>query len=366
MRAYAFEQLDAAGERFELGYAHAEWMASLVDHPVEEWHCSGGVEFTRVVVREFDNWREATMFAISRDHFELGVRLAVHPMAGDEPETVRWTESVLALPSAKGRRDRRWLHWTIATGAASTLDIDSCTTHLDAFEQLAVDDNERLWLAPMRGFHAELTALSGLDVLRPALEHIHAPGLRGFALMLAAGFANLPPKHDLALALEAVAHAERHQTYTLPVATAFLALALAPVDPNESLRTLNRASAQAADHPAAFVRSSVAGWGSMALISLPTREATRHLLRQLELLQPTWTNAHDALLAGCLAVLRREARPEIERIAAFLFTHPGVNTTVLTVWPDVDVQTLPSSADDFETILSITRDAFADLASDPA
>jgi hypothetical protein len=363
VRAYAQERLAEGDEDAGIRQAHAEWMAGIVDHPLEDWYSERGVGFAEVALREVDNWREAVTFAVDTEDCALAPRLCQTLLGGDHPELGRWAQSLLAAIDGP-HPGRQWVHWAAATAHGSMLQLEACEAHLDQFDVLATHDVERAWSAVFRSMIAETRDRDGRQILQRALEvEGIGPAQRTFLLILNALYSNIPPNNDLAAAMVAVAEAERIRHYTTPLAYVTLAMASATHDTEGALAALTHAQASAEEHPSAFIKTSVAGWGSMTLVGLPADAAAAHLLTQAGRMQRHWTNAHIGLLASCANVLRQSHPDVASRLAGFLLAKSGAGGAVRDLVPDVDLDALEPSTDDIETIMTVTRDALARVAT---
>ena len=176
VRVFALEQLGEADEAETVGRAHAEWIARLVDHPIERWVTEDGVD-RRALRREVDNWRDAVIFALSAPDPSLALRLTFH--AFDLPETRRWSEAALALPGVAELAGSHWLHWVVLMRALSEMDWDAIPEHLAAFEVGCVDRRELAWLGASE---ATLAITNGQDPVEAIDARLSIPGLSDVSL----------------------------------------------------------------------------------------------------------------------------------------------------------------------------------------
>src|SRR4029079_12484421 len=88
--------------------------------------------------------------------------------------------------------------------------------------------------------------------------------------------ANMPPRSDVGAAVEAVRLCQG--TWADAVTRTFLAVALRERDPEAAMAEVACAEEIARDEPNAFIRATVAGWGSFAILGLPTRQPSELLL----------------------------------------------------------------------------------------
>jgi predicted ATPase/class 3 adenylate cyclase len=350
VRAFALEQLAAADESLVLGRAHAEWVATLVDHPIDEWYVQGAVDYA-AVRREVDNWRDAVDYALSMPDPQLAVRLAFHTLGADVPETARWTEAVLALDGVADLPDTHWLHWVLLTRAAAEMDVDAVGGHIAAFKGGASDTSEHAWVG---AFEAMLAFSEGRDPLPVLDHHIGTAGLTPLAIadlhLYRCFFANMPPRSDPDAARLAVRLGREARHVALPVAMTTLAASLQHDDPAGSMAVLREAEKLAEESGNRFIIASVASFGALALLALPDDVLARELLVRLDQLQPHWTNAAAALLTVCICMLRRVGDPASTRLQALVWSAPGAVTTARMVAPDLpdpdDVLSEPASFDD--------------------
>jgi predicted ATPase/class 3 adenylate cyclase len=320
VRVFALEQLAHAGESETLGRAHAEWIAGLVGHPMEEWY-SLAVD-RRAITREFDNWREAVGYALSTSDPVLALRLTAHGMAADIPETARWSEAALSLAGMSDLDGSRWLHLVAAVAKMSALDADGCAHHVSAFEAGCSGPRDLFWTVPLRAARAFLVDEDPVQIVEAGLAN---PGLSAFATqhlhLFRSLYRNLPPNTDVRAARIAVECAI--DDGARPVALAFLAMALREVDPRAALDALRRAEELAERTFSEYTRTTVMSFGSMAVLALPTASAAHHLRERLERLQPHWDTSAAALLTLCISVLQRVKDPAVPTLCVYVRSSPG-------------------------------------------
>ena len=174
MRAFALEQLAAHDEAEPFGRRHAEWMTTFLDHSIEDWSVAGGVH-RRSLTEEHDNWREAVMFAVDAGDPDLGFRVAgLHTRAAAEPETGRWTASVMTIDGIDRQPGAFWMHYSMACACASANDFAALAHHVAAFNGATDDPHARSWMAP---FDAILATVDGRDAAQVLADAVAVPGL---------------------------------------------------------------------------------------------------------------------------------------------------------------------------------------------
>jgi predicted ATPase/class 3 adenylate cyclase len=367
MRLFALEQLAASDEAELIGRAHAEWVASFVDRPIEAWNTEGGFDRDRVTA-ERDNWREAVTFAVGMGDPALALRLGVHTRAAADPETGRWAASALAVDGIDELPGAHWLHYTLAIAAGSGNDYDALRLHLAAFEARSRDPQDRAWIAP---FPAILAATEGEDPVAVLDEALAVPDLslvqRANLLLYRALMSNLPPKTDVDAARLGVQVATEAHHSGVPVTWAFLAMSLRDTDPDGAMAALGRAEELAAETNDSFIIASASAWGSVATLGLPTRAAADHLLGRLDRLQSHFGNSEGALLTLCLCVLRRVESPAAGPLHAYLFATPTGASVARTVAPDLPepdpMAVAPTSLD---AAVALARAGLAAVVADGA
>jgi predicted ATPase/class 3 adenylate cyclase len=341
IRAYALERLAESGEADTLGRAHAEWIATLVDHPIEDLLTVVDLRCIRI---EMDNWREAVNYAVTNDDALLARRLCFSVLGADLPETARWAETALAMPGISAVPGAHWLLYPLLQDAANVMDADNLDRRLEAFSAGASDETERAWLAPQR---TVLAALRGDDPLLPITAALEMEGLSDIQTSLLSMFdslyRNLPPRNDVAAARRAVDLTRASGHYALPVAEAFLAMALRDANPDEALRILQRAERGALESGDSFMIATVASFGAMAVLSVPVELAVPHLRARLQDLQPFWNTTTAALLTVCLVVLHRAGSAHGTFLHAQLHGRPGYSAYgyVQMLVPDLPAAKVP-------------------------
>jgi hypothetical protein len=364
VRAFALEQLAAAGESLDVGRAHAEWVATLVDHPIDEWYVKGAVDYA-AARREVDNWRDAVAFALSTPDPALAVRLAFHTLGADLPETARWTEAVLALDGVADLPGSHWLHWVLLTRAAAEMDLAVIGDHVDAFKQRATDPSEHAWVG---AFEAIVAISEGRDPVEVLDDRLRTPGLSPLAIadlhLYRCYYGNLPPRCDPDAARLAIQLGRQARYAPLPVAITALAVSLRNDDPAGSLDALHEAEELARGDDNQFIVASVASWGAIALLALPDDVLAEELLARFDQLQPHWTNAAAALITVCICVLRRVDDPAARQLHAILWSSPGAVVTARMVAPDLpDPDGALSEPASFDEAVDIARAALQKIAS---
>jgi predicted ATPase/class 3 adenylate cyclase len=362
VRVFALEQLAAAGEADAIGRAHADWVATIVDHPIEDWNVEGAIDREQLDA-EHDNWREAVSFAVSAADAALALRLAgLHTRAAADPETGRWTASVLALDGIEELPGAYWIHYTLAIATVSANDYDAGADHVAAFRAASTEPRDRAWIAP---FEAVLAVSYG-DPLSVLAEALSIPGLspleRANLLFYDALIRNLPPATDADAARAAVHMATEAHQMAMPVTYAVLAMSLRESDPEGAMAALRRAEELAEETSDSFIIASASAWGSLATLALPTDAAAGHLLGRLDRMQPFFGNAEAALFSLCLCVLRRAGDPAADPLHAFLFATPTgarVARSIDRDLPDPDPMAVAPAT--FADTVALTRAALLDL-----
>jgi hypothetical protein len=367
VRAFALEQLDAAGEATETGRSHAEWVASLVDHPIDAWFVESGVD-RKAVLAELDNWRDAINFAVGHDDAPLARRLGFHTMSAAVPETARWTDAVLGVRGIEDVPGSHWLWYPIAIRSATEMDYVSLARDVHRFLDRSEDPRDRSWFAPFEATQAWVEGGDPVPVIEAALM---IPGLTPIAIadlhMYRSVFANYPPRSDVEAARLAVRLLEEVDGIAVPVAYGFLAAA-ARDDAELALAAISRAEELLERQDDAFMAASVAAFGAMAILSLATPLAARHCRERLERLQPHLNNVSVSLLSVCLSLLRRVDDPTAPILHAFLMSAPGCAAVARIVDPELpDIDPLLHAGVAYDEVLQMTRDALdrlidADLA----
>jgi predicted ATPase/class 3 adenylate cyclase len=363
VRVFALEQLTAADESELAGRAHAEWIATLVDYPLERWYTEGEVDLP-AVRRELDNWREAVTFALTRADADLALRLTFHTLGAENPETAGWSEAALALPGVSQLSGSHWLHWTVLTRAAAKVDLPALEHHVAAFEARCVDERELAWLG---GFEAIIALANGDDALEAIERRLSIPGLSPRALadlhMYRSLYRNMTPNVDVEAARLAVRVGADARYVALPMSLVSLAVALSRQDPTASMAALRQAEDLAEAGGNTFIIASVAAWGAPAILSLPDNAVARELLARLDRLQPYWNNAAVALLTLCVSVLRRVNDPIAAPLHAYVSTAPGSDVFSRTIAPDLpqaDLSVTPLAS--YDEAVELTRTSLHNLA----
>jgi predicted ATPase len=364
VRAFALEQLAAAGESLVVGRAHAEWIATLVDHPIDEWYVEGAVDYA-AARREVDNWRDAVDYALTAPDPALALRLAFHVLGADIPETARWTEAVLAMDGVTDLPRSHWLHWVLLTRAAAEMDLEAVGGHVEAFKRGATDASEHSWVG---AFEAIVAIGEGRDPVEVLDEHLRTPGLTPLAIadlqLYRCFYANMPPRTDPDAARLAVQLGREVRFVPLPVALTTLAASLRHVDPAGSMAALLEAEELAEHSNNFFIIATVASWGALALLALPDAVLARELLARLERLQPHWTNAAVALLTVCVCMFRRIDDPVGGELQARLWSMPGAVATARLVEPALpDPDRVLSAPASFDDAVAIARSALQKIAA---
>ena len=358
VRVFALEQLADAGEADALGRAHAEWIAGIVDHPIERWYVEGGVDL-QAVRREFDNWRDAVTFALSAPDPHLALRLAFHTFGAEILETARWTQAALTMEGINELPGVQWLHWVLLTSTVSGMDNDRAAPHIEAFKRACSDPRDQAWIGV---FDAVLAFADGRDPVEVLDALLTTPDLSAVVtadlLMYRSFYLNLPPRADSEAARLAVQVGTEVDYVALPVAVAVLAMSLREEDPAASIEALRRAEKLAEEGGNRFIVASVASWGALAVLAWPAAIAARELRARLDKLQPELNNAAAALLTACLCLMRRVDDPMAPSLHSFIWATPGAMPTARAVAPDLpdpDPAILPPAS--FEDALALARAA---------
>ena len=176
-------------------------------------------------------------------------------------------------------------------------------------------------------------------------------------------YRNLPPASDVDAAREAV-HATREAHHIgLPMTLAFLAMALRDIDADGAMDALGQAEEHAEQFDDPFLVASVAAWGSLVTLALPTGAAATHLAARLDRLQAYYGNAEAALLTLCLCVLRRVDSPRVRRTACVPVRDPAGVTVARSIAPELpDPEPTADAPPSFEAAVALTRAALGELA----
>jgi predicted ATPase/class 3 adenylate cyclase len=363
VRAFALERLADAGESVVIGRAHALWIASLVDHPLEDWYVQDGVDY-ETLRREVDNWRDAMNFALNAPDPQLALRLAFHLLGADVPETARWTEAALALHGVTDLPGSHWLHWVLLTRAAAEMDSDSLVEHIAAFKGSCSDPRDLSWIA---AFEAMVAITEGRDPVELLDERLQTPGLSALATadlhLYRCFFGNMPPRCDPDAARLAVRIGKETRYSALPVSMTALAVSLRHDDPAAAMAALREAEELADQGANRFIIASVAAYGAITLLALPDELLAQELLDRFDKLQPHWTNGAVALLTLCLSLLQRIGHPASSRLHALIWSTPGAVTTARMVTPDLpDPEPTRSAPATFENAVDLARSALEKIA----
>ncbi len=148
LRAYALEQLDSAGERSAASAAHAEWIASISDVPLDGWMTPDSHRRSLRLEREVDNWRDAMRYAIGSADIVLSSRLCGAPMGmflWGRPDLVDHLDGLeQVFGSSSDRSDERAARAGIAYArwgrAWMSLDLVALADACDRFDELIADD----------------------------------------------------------------------------------------------------------------------------------------------------------------------------------------------------------------------------------
>jgi predicted ATPase/class 3 adenylate cyclase len=362
VRAFALEQLAAAGEAEQTGRAHAEWIASIVDHPLAYWYTEDGIDLN-TVRRELDNWRDAVDFALSTSDPALAKRLTVHSFGADVPETGRWTEAALALPGIEDVPGSYWLHWAALPRCASEMQIDEMDCHTAGFRSGCRHESELIWLGAFEALGAFSEGADPVAILdaylqTPELDELELADLHLYRSL----YLNMGTNCDVEAARAAAELGTRSRHIAAPVAKAILAGALAHTDWDAALAVLRDAEEHAIRIGNTFVVSSVASLGARALLTLPDQEIARELEDRFDRLQPVWNNAAATILTLCVLVLQRVDHPSAAKLHAFIWATPGAIYTALLVAPEVgepDPSIGPPAT--LDEAIAVARDALQDL-----
>jgi hypothetical protein len=363
---FALERLAAAGESDRFRRTHAEWVASLVDHTIPEWIVDGGVDRITVFA-ELDNWRDAVAYATAAVDAELGLQLGVHYLSGAVPETARWTETILGIDGIDRVQGWYWLLFPLVIKHTTDMDFGALDLTVRRFEDACLDARDRSWIAP---FKAACEFARGGDPVKIIDRALEIPGLapvgiadlhlyRSFYLNILLSLGD-PGEARLAVRLQAEVHA-----ITLPVAYGFLAAALRD-DPNSALEALRRGEELVEDQRDPFITASVASFGSVALLSLPTPAAAAHVRSRLDHVQPHLNNLGASLLAICLVLARRVNDPVVPVLNAYLVSTPGCALVARIIDPDLSdlpqASPRPQTSMRFDEIVALTRNALDRIA----
>jgi predicted ATPase len=363
VRVFALKQLAEAGEAESVGRAHAEWITTIVDHPLEYWYTETGIDLD-LVRRELDNWRDAVSFALTTADATLAKRLTFHSLGADVPETGRWTRAALALPDISDVPGWYWLHWAALPQLATEMRVEELDQHIAGFRSGCEKPEELAWLGAFEAIGAGLRGIDPVSVFDAYLETPHLGELARADLHLYRAFyRNLGTGCDVDSARIAVELCTRSHHMAVPVAKATLAAALAPSDQDTALAVLRDAEEHAARSGNRFVVASVASFGARALLALPDRDLARELQARLDRLQPTWNLTGAAIFALCVSVLERIGHPAGPQLHAFIWATPNAVYTAQLVAPEIgepdSAIVAPSTYDD---AVALARSALQDLA----
>ncbi len=343
VRVFALEQLAAAGEADTIGRAHAEWIATLVDHPIESWAVVDGVVDRAAVRIELDNWREAMNFALSAADPELALRLAVHNLSAALPETARWTEQALGLEGMAELPGAYWLHYVTAIMWVNELDHERLAAAVQAFERECADPRDVTWVKP---FEAVLVQAAGGDPVAIVERGLAIPGLSPLSFadlyLYRSLYRNLPPASDVEAARLAVRLLGETRGLALPVAYALLAMALRDTDTDGAMDALRTAEELAEQFGDPFITASVSSWGSLVTLALPPEVAASHLLARMGTLQSFYGLPMVALLTLCWYVLRQVEHPAAAPLYAFVRSTPESVNVVRAIVPGMPEPELTS------------------------
>jgi predicted ATPase/class 3 adenylate cyclase len=363
VRVFALEQLAAAGEAETIGRAHAEWIASLVDHPIESWAVLDGTVDRVAVQRELDNWREAMNFALTTEDTMLALRLSLHNLSAALPETGRWTEQALELNGMAELPGAYWLHYVTAIMWVNELDYERLAHEVRAFEAACADPRDRSWIAPFKAVCVQAGGGNPVAVVEAGLA---IPGLSPVAFadlqLYRSLYRNLPPANDVEAARLTVRLLGETRGFALPVAYALLAMALRDNDPDAAMEALRTAEDLAERYGDPFLSASVSSWGSLVTLALRPEVAAGHLLARFDTLQPFYGLAAAARFTLCVCVLRLVRHPAAERLHAFVVATPEGINVVRSIAPDLATpveSTEPLLT--FDRATALAREALADI-----
>jgi hypothetical protein len=361
VRVFASERLAEAGEADRFGRAHGEWIAGMTGHSIEDWATATAVDRVALVA-ELDNWREAVNYALGVEDPELLLRLTVHNMGADFPETARWAEDALGCDGISALPGAHALHWSLAIAAAAALDGPAIERHVALFEQGCATPAEAIWVAPPR---AVLGLFAGGDAAAIIEDARQTPGLTRLQLAYLAVFSalwtNLPPHRDPTAARLAVELSAETGLAQPAVPHAFLAVALRDEDPEEALAELRKAESLILPGVEPFAETTVVGFGAMLLLSLPDRIAAPQLLDRLDRLQPHWNTSAAALLTVCAVVLGRTDDSSAAALLAYLLAAPGGIVTMKLVAPELEATVRPGAPEQLAAALGLARSALTRL-----
>lgn len=157
LRAYAVEQLHEADEFETASAAHAAWVASITDDPLERWMTRDGHHRSLRLERDVDNWRDAMVFAARTADPSLVQRLCGAPMGlflwgrPDLIEHAETLETLLADRAAASEADGFGMDPRDRAARAAVayarwgrawlgLDLVALTDACDRFDRLVPDD----------------------------------------------------------------------------------------------------------------------------------------------------------------------------------------------------------------------------------
>jgi len=290
MRAYALEELDARGDRLAAATAHAEWVATLTDLPVET-PCTAAVERNSIrLEREADNWRDAVMHAARLGSGDLAGRLCGPPVAYfllGRHDLADLLLPLLPLCGVDRPSHRRSVLTALINSAAGAAPPE--LTRARADEVYALDEEEptgvgRLMKWMTYAWSGEFEAaieqcLLGANDMR--LHETTRDKLLGIAVLGQFSLLEAPddPDHLIERALTTVARSEvALQRTTCRLGAAW---GLAATDPDRSLELVRQALADVPYVPA-LTRLTLPGSASRLLTRLAPCLAAQGLMEQLD------------------------------------------------------------------------------------
>ncbi|HYN33602.1 MAG TPA: adenylate/guanylate cyclase domain-containing protein [Ilumatobacteraceae bacterium] len=342
MRAFGLEQLEANDDKHAAQEAHAEWVTTLTDLPVED-PCSAAVERNTIrMEREAENWRDAMIFAASAKSVELARQLCGPPAAffllgrhdladlvrplldvcHDNPKAKRSVLCALAVSGAHASNPAQLAAWTEEVA------------RLDAVEPTGLGQLMR-WLAlAWRGDFTSAVELCVEAALDPRLARSTRDMFVGIATLdhFSLTDAGSDPHGLVALALEVADRSDvgLHRVSCLLGA----AWSFAVSDPEQALGLIGRALDDIPNVPA-LTRLTLPGSASRLLASLDPRVAARGLLTQLDAMPARRSFADLIPVFYASSLLQRVEHPNAQAALATIRVSP--NAPYLSMMDFVDL-----------------------------
>ncbi len=289
MRAFALEKLHEGGEQSAAALAHAEWVTTLTDLPVDD-PCTAAVERNSIrLEREADNWRTAMLLAGELRSAELARRLCGPPtqffLLGrhDLADVVR---PLLDVCDDRPYARRSVLCALCVSGAAGT-DAGQLGQWADEVQQL--DDVDRTGLGPLMRWLASVWSgdfVAAVEIcVSAARDRRFARSTRDMFVSIAVldHFSLTDASSDTHLLIDEALDIADRSDVALQRVSALLGVAwgIASADPARAMQLVHRAMSDIDSVPA-LTRLTLPGSASRLLASLDPRHAAEGLLAQLD------------------------------------------------------------------------------------